>query len=409
MKYIILGASAAGISAAKTLRELEPSSEIVVISHDTFVYSRCMLHHLISGERPIEKLNFIEKDFFKNNNMVWISGKKIKKLNSSNKEILLDDNRTLSFDKLLIATGSSSFIPPVKNLREAKNVFGLRNLEDAEAIKEKSQVAKAILIIGAGLVGIDAALGLIEKDISISIVELSDRILPLQLDKKAAAEYENLFKEKAVQIITGTSVEEILVDEQNNVIGAKLNNGQKITCDMIVVAAGVRPNVDFIDEKEISLDRGIVINEKCETSAKDVYAAGDVCGRSPIWPIAVKQGKVAAYNMAGKEKYCDDNFAYRNSMNFLGLDTISIGISEACDESYSVDILDDNYTYKKIISKDGIIYGALLQGDTSYAGVLTYLIKNKIDISKINKCIFDIDYADFFNIKPNGEYEYITG
>ncbi len=120
----------------------------------------------------------------------------------------------------------------------------------------------------------------------------------------------------------------------------------------------------------------------------------------------MKQGRIAAYNMVGEKKLLDDNFGARNSMNFLGVYTISLGIVEPQDDSYKVDIIDKNGVYKKIIHKDGIIYGAILQGDIDYAGVLTELIKNKIDISKINKDIFDISFADFFNIKENGEFSY---
>lgn len=406
MRYVILGASAAGISAAKTLRELDKKNEIVLISEDLYVYSRCMLHHFISGEKSVEKLDFSEKDFFEINNIYWISGKRVKRLYADKKHLFLDDGNIITFDKLLIATGASSFLPPIKNLKEASNVFGLRNLEDAIKIKEAAEKSKNILVIGAGLVGIDAALGLINKSVNISIVEISDRLLPLQLDKHASLKYEQLFKEKGVQIYTSTSLAEVLIDDNNHIIGAKLSNGEEIICDMAIVAAGVRPNIDFIDEKEIAIHKGIVINEKCETSMKDIYAAGDVTGLTPIWPIAVKQGNAAAYNMTGIEKILNDNFAFKNSMNFLGLDTVSLGLTDISDSSYSIYTIMNKHVYKKIISKDNIIVGAILQGDISYAGVLTYLIKNRIDISRIHKSIFEIDYSDFFSVKTNGEFEY---
>jgi len=125
----------------------------------------------------------------------------------------------------------------------------------------------------------------------------------LQLDKRAAKTFEDLLRSHNVRISTGIGVGEAILNREGSIKGAKLTNGEEIECDIIVVAAGVRPNVDFINSEEIKIERGIVINNRCETSVKDIYSAGDVTFTAPIWPIAVKQGKVAAYNMAGGEKY----------------------------------------------------------------------------------------------------------
>ena len=273
-------------------------------------------------------------------------------------------------------------------------------------IEEGIKKSKKAVILGAGLVGIDSAIGLMERGIKLSIVEMGNRILPLQLDQKGADKYQKLFKDKAVDIYTSVSLEEVILKEDGYVSKAKLSDGTLIDCDMIVVAAGVRPNIGFIKNTNINVNKGIVIDKSCRTSEKDVYAAGDVTFTAPIWPIAVKQGIAAAYNMYGEERVFDDTFALRNSMNFLGLETVSLGIVEAPDDSYTVDIIETKNVYKKVIHKDGIIYGAILLGDISYCGVLHQLIKNKINISNINKNIFKIDYADFFNVQKDGQYKY---
>lgn len=410
MRYAIIGASAAGINAAKTLRELDSSSEIVIISKDTDVYSRCMLHHVISGNRTLQNISFIEDDFFNKYNIKWIKGKKVSELSVDNKALVLQDGSVEKFDKLLIASGASSFIPPVKNLREARSVYSLRNFDDVVNIVVNIEKAvknsKNVVVLGAGLVGIDSAIGIMERGLKLSIIEMGDRILPLQLDKKAANIYESLLKEKAVDIYTSVKLEEVILNEKGSVDKVKLSDGTLIDCDMIIVAAGVRPNVDFIKDERIKIEKGIVVDQKCKTQVEDIFAAGDVTFTAPIWPIAVKQGITAAYNMTGKNKILEDTFGFKNSMNFLGLECVSLGNIEVPDESYIVDILDTGDVYKKIIHKDGIIYGALLIGDIAYCGVLQQLIKNKINISHIDKNIFDIDYSDFFNIKSNGEFEY---
>ncbi|WP_411682674.1 NAD(P)/FAD-dependent oxidoreductase [Clostridium thailandense] len=406
MRYVIIGASAAGINAAKTLRELDEMSEIVIISKDTDVYSRCMLHHVISGNRNLETIAFVDKDFFSKNNIKWIKGIEVTNINANEKQVILEDNKVEKYDKLLIATGASSFIPPVKNLREAKGVYSLRNYNDVLNIEEGVKKSERAVILGAGLVGIDAAVALMERGIKTSIVEMGDRILPLQLDKNAASRYQKLFRNKKVDIFTKLKLEEVVLKEDGSIDNVRLSDGIVIKCDMLIVAAGVRPNVSFIENGSIKVDKGIVVDKFCRTSAKDIYAAGDVTFTAPIWPIAVKQGIAAAYNMIGKEKAFEDTFALRNSMNFLGLETVSLGVVEAPDNSYEVDVIETEDIYKKIIHKDGILYGAILVGDISYCGVLHQLIKNKINISNINKSIFKIDYSDFFSIKEDGQYKY---
>ena len=135
-RYIVIGASAAGISGAKTLREIDKDAEIILVSKDTHVYSRCILHHYISGHRTVEKLDFTTKDFFKNNNIKWLKGLEVLDVDSKEHTVSLSNGEVLNYDKLLICSGASSFIPPVENLRTANNVIGLRNLDDAEKIKE---------------------------------------------------------------------------------------------------------------------------------------------------------------------------------------------------------------------------------------------------------------------------------
>lgn len=406
MKYLILGASASGVNCAKTIRELDPNGEITMVSKDKYIYSRCMLHHVIGEKRNIQEMNFVEEQFSENHKINWIKDTEAKSLNVKGKQVILDNNSSIEYDKLLIATGSSSFIPPVKNLRKGIGIYGLRNIEDAVAIKEEAKQVKNVVVLGAGLVGIDAIAGLLEHDLNISIVEMSDRILPMQLDRATAIKYEKLFQKEGVRTYTCVRAEEAMLNKDNRVEAIRLSDGRLINCDMIVVATGVRPNIDFIMDNTIELDRGIVINNKGETNIKDVFAAGDVTGKSPIWPIAVKQGIVAAHNMVGIDKELEDSFSLRNSMNFLGLQTVSLGSIEPSDNSYNISIEEYGDNYKKIIHKDGIIIGAIIQGDISYCGVLTYLIKNKVNISNIDKDIFDIDYSDFFSVKDNGEYEY---
>lgn len=407
MRYIVVGASAAGISGAKTLRELDKDAEIILVSKDENVYSRCILHHYISGHRDIEALDFTDRDFFKKYNIEWKKGLEVKSIDDREHVIGLSNGEILKYDKILLATGASAFIPPVENLREAKNVVGLRNLEDAIKIKEEAEKVKNVVVLGAGLVGIDAIAGLAFKDLNVTLVEMGDRVLPIQLDKYASSKYEKRFEDAGVKLKLGVRAEKVLIDENKNPKALLINTGEEIPCELIIVATGVRSNVAFLKDCSIETDRfGLIINEKGETNARDVYGAGDITGRNPIWPTAVKEGIIAANNMVGNEIFMEDFFGSKNTMNFLGLTTMSLGVVNVPDDSYTEEIDISGENYKKIIHKDGKIYGAIIQGDLSYAGVLTQLIKEKIHVSKVKKPLFEIEYADFFNIKENLEYTY---
>lgn len=407
MVYVIVGASASGINAAKTLRENDKGIEIILVSKDEYVYSRCILHHFLDGRREIKALDFTPANFFEDYKIKWIKGVEVTGIDTSVKKLKLSNGEDLNYDKVLLAAGSSSFLPPIENLRTANNIVGLRNLDDAIKIKEEATKVKNIAILGAGLVGVDVLAGLLGYDINMTLIEMGDRILPLQLDNYSAEVYQDRLKEEGVNFKFGVRAEKVIVDDNNNPVSIKLNTGEEVPCELIIACTGVRANIEFLKDSGIECDKfGLIINSKGETNIKDVYGAGDITGRNPIWPTAVKEGIIAANNMLGKEVYMNDFFGSKNTMNFCGVATMSLGLVNKPDDSYTEETQVKGKDYKKIIHKDGIIYGAIVQGDLSYVGVLTQLIKENIDIRKVKKSIFDIDYSDFFNEKENLEFVY---
>ncbi|AWI04029.1 NAD(P)/FAD-dependent oxidoreductase [Clostridium drakei] len=408
MKYVVLGASASGINGVRQLRNLDKEAEIMLISKDDKIYSRCILHHYMEGIRDVKRLEFVEDDFINKNDIEWIKGNEAVKIDVNSKEVLLLDERIVKFDKLLIATGSNTFFPPISNLKTAPNAIGFRNFDDCEKVMELSKTCDNIVIMGAGLIGIDVISGLLHTGKNIALVEMKDHMLSIQLDKRAASAYEKGLESKGVKQYYEKGIKELIVDEEGKITDILLTTGEKILCDLLVVAAGVRANVGFLEGSGVETDKfGLIIDAFGKTNCEDIYGAGDVTGRNPIWPTAVKEGIIAASNMVGIKSEITDFFASKSTMNFLGIPTMSLGINEPTDETYTVEIeSDDRGNYKKVIYKDGRIYGAILQGDLSYVGILTQLIRAKIDVSKVKKPIFKIDYSDFFNIKENFEFTY---
>ena len=407
MEYVVVGASAAGINAAKTLREINKDIEIILVSKDEYLYSRCILHHFLDGRRDIEDLDFSPGEFFKKYDIKWMKGVEVTGIDTKEKKLKLDNGEDLPYEKVVLATGASSFLPPIENLRTANNVIGLRNLDDAIRIKEIAPKVKNIIILGAGLVGVDAMAGLLDYDAKVTMIEMGDRILPLQLDHYAADVYIERLKEEGVDFRFNVRAEKVIVDENNNPVAIKLNTGEEVPGELIIACTGVRSNVGFLEGSGIECDKfGLIFNPKGETNVKDVYGAGDISGRNPIWPTAVKEGLIAANNMCNKDIYMEDFFGSKNTMNFCGVATMSLGTVIKPDDTYEEAVEIKGKDYKKIIHKNGTIYGAIVQGDLSYVGVLTQLIKDKINIDRVKKPIFQIDYSDFFNEKENLEFVY---
>ncbi len=405
MRYVIIGASAAGVSAVRELRKLDKECEIILISKDKDIYSRCILHHYMSGIRTMEQLNFAEADFETLYSVQWIKGKACTGVNPEAKKVTLEDGEEVSYDKLLIAAGSHTFIPPVKNLKEAKNVIGFRNIEDIEVLKEAAATHKNFLVMGAGLVGIDCVTGLLELGAAVSLVEMAGWMLSKQLDERAAKTYQDAYHAKGVKQYYGRGVSEAVLNEAGEITSILLSDGTEIACDYVVVTAGVRSNVEFLEGSGIETSKfGLIYDAAGKTSDENIYGAGDVSGMSPIWPAAVKEGIIAASNMAGVPRKMTDFFASKSTMNFLGIPSMSLGNVNPTDDSYSVEIRETKDSYKKIVHQDGKITGAILQGDLAYGGILQQLIARKIDITKVKKPVFDIDYSDFFHTKDNFEF-----
>ena len=407
MRYVVLGSSAAGINAVRELRRLDPGADIVLVSQDEAIYSRCILHHYLGGQRDLERLCFAEKDFADLYRVDWRKGRACMGLDRAEKTVELDNGERVGYDKLLIATGSHTWIPPVENLNKAQNVIGFRNIGDIEVLKEAAKTAKHIVVMGAGLVGLDCACGFLELGVKVTLVEMAGWLLSKQLDQRAAKTYQDAFEKEGVAQYYGVGIAKAVLDEEGLVTEVILTDGKTLPCDYVVVTAGVRANVEFLEGSGLELSRfGLVYDASGQTSDPDIYGAGVVSGTSPIWPAAVKQGIIAASNMAGVERKQTDFFASKSTMNFLGIPSMSLGDVNGDGPDLTVEVREGKGSYKKIVHKNGKIVGAILQGDLAYGGILQQLIAYKIDVSRVKKPVFDIDYSDFFHMSDNFEFYY---
>jgi len=412
MKHLIIGAGAAAISAVRTILKEKDDDSVVIISEDNEVYSRCMLHKFISGERDAEGINFINDNILESNRVQWIKGKTITRLEGTTKTVYSGDEEIASGDTVLIATGSNSVIPPIGELKTAKNAFGLRHLSDARLIAGHAKNAGKIAVIGAGLVGLDAVYGILESPggagKEITVIEMAPSILAINMDAHAAEAYKLLFEKRGVKFHLASKMMNTKSSGEN-ITALELDSGTVIPCDMVVVAVGVRPATAFLEGSGVELTerKAVKVDDYLATNIPGIYAAGDAAGLSGIWPNAQKQGEMAAYNMTGTEWAYDDRFALKNTVNFFNLPSLSLGAINP-QEGDEVLVKEDRNNYRKLILRDGVPVGIMLQGEIAGSGFWQHLIKNRIRIDNLGKSPWKVSYADFYGTEANGEYKWVV-
>lgn len=403
MGYLIIGNSVACLGAIESIRSRDKDSSITVVSDETYpAYSRPAIAHYLAGEIDEGSMLCRDEDFYKNMNVQTIFGKKAVRLDTKNKIVTLNNREKVHYNRLLIATGGTPFIPPFKGTGKA-HILTFTAWDDAKKIREKLDGVKKAVIVGGGLIGLCAAEALERLGVEVIIIELADRILSPALDEKASGILEERLKEEGIKIITQDTVLEI-TGSRTKVRSVTLKSGKKISCDMVIVAIGVRPNMEIVQGTDIKVDRGILVDDAMQTNIKDVYAAGDVTqsydslyGTSrvtPIWPRAYIQGGIAGLNMAGHAQKYPGGFDM-NSLVFYDVPIMSVGIHTPREEGFEVltKCIPEKKIYQKLVLKDGVLKGFIIVGNIENAGILTGLIKEKINVENFKERLMEEDFG----------------
>ena len=404
MKYLIIGNSAAAVGAVEAIRRNDKGNFITIISDEPHhVYSRPLISYLLAGHTKEDKMYYRDENFYKENNVETVFNKRVTGVDTKKKQVILEDKKKIDYDKLLIATGGTPFVPPIKG-KDRKNVYTFTKWSDAEEIIKISKKVQKVVVIGAGMIGLKAIEGLNAIGIDVTVVELAPEVLSRALDKDASRIVQRKMEEAGVEVITNNEVVEI-TGKGNVATGVVLRDKKKIKCDLVIVAIGVIPNTGFIKESGIKINRGIVVDERMETNIKGVYAAGDVVEALnmltnekmpiPIWPLAYRQGSIAGDNMSGGTLVYKGGFPM-NSIEFPGAPTISLGIIDPRGEGYESLIKNDakNGNYKRIIIKNERLVGAILVGDdVDRAGILTGLIKEQKPVTAFKDKLLDRNFG----------------
>lgn len=379
---VVIGASSAGISAAKEIRSVSNDIPVEVFTEETHMpYYRPYLTEYIGDESVEKKSNFYlnSEKWYEEKKIILNLGEKIVSVDASAKTIETAGGKKHSYGKLILANGSSPFIP-LKDAIGKKNVYSIRTLGDARAVHERAKANVPAIVIGGGLLGLEAAYSLTRNGIPVTVVEVGDRILPRQLDTECSAMLQDIISRTSVKLLTGRSVESITGSDAAT--GVRLTNGEELSAGMIIFSIGVRPNVDLAKSCGAQVNRAVVVNERMETSVPGIYACGDVAefnGKNiALWMPAMKQGKVAGSNAAGKEAVFADE-VYPAILNSFGTKVYSVGdfCSERMEGEYRVHTAKnaEKESYKKLFFVNDRIVGLILIGDISESQKLTTAIK----------------------------------
>ncbi len=383
MEYVIVGNSAAAVGAIEGIRQIDASGKITVISNETHhTYSRPLISYLLQGKTDRQLMKYRPDSFYADNGCETVFGKTVTAIDRESKAVGFDDGKRIPYDKLLIATGSSPFVPPMTGLETVKRSFSFMSLDDADSLESALYPEARVLIVGAGLIGLKCAEGILARVGKITVIDLAPRILSSVLDEDGARTVQSHLEKQGIEFRLGVSVASFADNK------AELTSGETLEFDILVTAVGVRPNVGLVKDVGGIVDRGIIVDEKMETSIPDVYSAGDCVVSDDlssgtkrilaILPNAYIGGKTAGIAMAGGEAP-ENKMMPMNAIGFFGLHIITAGSYEG--EAFE---LKDGENYKKLFYSNDTLRGFILVGNVDKAGIYTALIREKTPLSSID-------------------------
>jgi len=400
-EYLIIGNSAGGIGAAEAIRETDKKGSVTIVSDEPYpAYSRPLISKYLAGERNLDEILFRPADFYKSNSIELVVGEKVRHLNLNNQTARLGNGVQVTWQKLLLATGGIPIVPEMKG-GDKVGVFTFLTVNDAIVIDKFIKEGFQAVVIGGGLIGISATEALVKRGIRVTIVEMKGRILNTILDETASSIAEETLRQAGVRVVTNQTVAEVIGDKQTE--GVILDSGEKIPCDLVVMAIGVLPRVELAVGTDIKVNRGIVADRFMATSHPNVYACGDVAEAydfvystnrlTPIWPNAYIGGRVAGYNMAGSRTEYPGSTAM-NSLNYFGLDITTAGaVNPPPDANWEVISQRDDGVYKKVILSGDLVMGMVFVRDIEKSGMIFSLMKDRVNVANFKQSLLSDNFG----------------
>lgn len=398
--YIIVGNGIAGNAAAETIRKLDPEGVIHLFSREPhpFYYTPA-LPEFLAGIKDLSRLIIHPLAWYQDKRIHFHPGVELVGGDAQARYVTDRQGKRYAYDKLLLATGSNSFVPPIPGA-DLPGVVTLRTLEDAKRIKEMAAHSQKVVLIGGGLLGLEAGNGLRQAGLTVTVVEFFPRLLPRQLDEAAAAILQRRLEAMGFRFYLGATTQEIVRADGGLMV--VLKSGERLPADMVLISAGVRPEVGLAKALGAKIDKGVVVDDYLRTSLPEVYAAGDAAEHQGrlygIWPAAQEQGRIAGVNMAGGQE------AYRgtvpaNTLKVVGIDLLSAGEIDADGKLEAAVVSDpEKGTYRKLVIQDNRLVGVILLGDLTGSAEIQAAIRTGKVVSGIKDDLSRRDF-DFSRLK----------
>jgi NAD(P)H-nitrite reductase large subunit len=410
-RYVIVGASAAGMAAAEAIRALDKRGSVTVFSDEAdSPYFRPLIPYLISGKKAASDMMMIGEGPYIGTGIDVRLNRRVRKIDSRAQIAVTLDGEQVPYDRLLIATGSQSYIPPEIEGTDAEGVFAVRTLAVARATANRVAGARQVVMLGGGILNLKVAFALLERGIEVMLIVRSPQVLSQLMEPEDTTLIRKALNNAGLKITTGASARRILSNGRG-VCGVVLDDGREIGCEMVCIGKGVQPNVNF-DLEGIRIDGGVVADRFTACSAPNVYAAGDVAvtfdpitgGRiiTGLWTNAAEMGRCAGFNMAGRLTEYGGTFGILNATQVAEVSFVSMGIVHTKGKEYETHVSSSSGAYRKLVfSPDGnLLIGVVLVGDISRAGLYRFVIKERMPVSRIKSQIINhtLHYGHF--IRP---------
>jgi NAD(P)H-nitrite reductase large subunit len=391
MHYIVIGAGPAGVTAAETLRGMDPAGQITLIGDEPEPpYSRMAIPYLLV-EQIDEGGTYLRKreGHYQQQRIAHVR-LPVAQVNPGQRSVTLSDGKTLAYDRLLIATGATPLKPPIPGI-DLPGIHNCWTLEDARAIVARAKAGSPVVLIGAGFIGCIILEALVEREVKLTVVEKGDRMVPRMMDSVAGNLLKRWCENKGVRILTNSGV--VGFTESGEGLIVNLDSGENLPAGLVITAMGVRANIDFLAGSGIETDQGILVNAHLQTNWADIFAAGDVAqGRDfstganmvqAIQPTSVEHGRIAALNMVKEEKVTHQGSLNMNVLDTLGLISSSFGQWMGIDGGEQATLLDEEaFRYMQLQFNGDYLIGASTLGHTQHIGVLRGLIRSRVPLGE---------------------------
>jgi len=385
-KFLIIGNGASGYYAADAIRKRNKLCEIEMISNESqLTYYRPSISDGLSEELKDDEFFLSPKEWYTENKITLNLGVQVESLNPDKKEVLLEGGKSINYDKLIIANGSQNRMIPTEGI-DKEGVFTLRNLKDLENIKNKMKTIKSTVIVGGGLLGLEAADEIRKAGIKVSVVEFSNALLGKQLDNEGSLILKTAVESQGIEVILGDAV--TVINGEKSVTSVTLKSGKTIDAQLVLFSTGIAPNKTIADKTTISTNRGILVNDYMETNVKDIYACGDIAEFESIvygnWPAAVDMGKIAGTNAVGDKK------AYVHALGVVSFNAMGVGILSvgqiSGDNLKSISVNDsETKIYKKLFFNKNALVGGIIIGDNKLSANLITGIEEATPLENVLK------------------------